>query len=184
MTCNRGHCRILLAVAIIVMAAPVAGVRAEGQTVKIGWLSQTVKRTLPLTYLDQPPQDEGIQGARLAIADNNTTGQFTGQSFQLVESVAPEDGDPAGAFRVLMAKGVRLVVTDLDAPQLLTIAALPDADHITLLDSGAADDRLRGAGLPREHPASVAEPGDVGRRAGSVSRRQALDQSAARRRPQ
>src|SRR5271170_1060852 len=140
-------CRVslLLAVAIIVMAAPVAGVRAEGQTVKIGWLSQTMKRTLPLGYLDQPPQDEGIQGARLAIADNNTTGQFTGQSFQLVESVAPEDGDPAGAFRVLMAKGVRLVVSDIDAQQLLTIAALPKAAHVTLLDSGAADDRLRGA---------------------------------------
>jgi ABC transporter substrate binding protein (PQQ-dependent alcohol dehydrogenase system) len=144
MTCNRGHCRILLAILIVVMTAPIAGVRAEGQTVKIGWLSQTMKRTLPLGYLDQPPQDEGIQGARLAIADNNTTGQFTGQSFQLVESVAPEDGDPAGAFRVLMARGVRLVVTDIDAQQLLTIAALPDAAHVTLFDSGAADDRLRG----------------------------------------
>src|SRR5271170_6024509 len=145
MTCNRGHCRILLAILIVVMTAPIAGVRAEGQTVKIGWLSRAMKRTLPLTYLDQPPEDEGIQGARLGIADNNTTGQFTGQSFELVESIAPAGGDLAGAFRVLMARGVRLVVTDIDAQQLLTIAALPDADHITLLDSGAADDRLRGA---------------------------------------
>jgi ABC transporter substrate binding protein (PQQ-dependent alcohol dehydrogenase system) len=145
MTCNRGHCTILLAVLIVVMAAPVAGVCAAGQTVKIGWLSQTMKRTLPLTYLDQPPQDEGIQGTRLGIVDNNTTGQFTGQSFELVESVAPESGDLAGAFRALMAKGVRLVVTDIDARQLLTIAALPDAANVTLLDSGAADDRLRGA---------------------------------------
>src|SRR5271163_643909 len=144
MTCKRGHSSLLLAIVVVVMAAPVAGVCAGGQIVKIGWLSQTMKRTLPLTYLDQPPQDEGIQGARLAIADNNTTGQFTGQSFQLVESVAPEDGDPAGAFRVLMARGVRLVVTDIDAQQLLTIAALPDAAHVTLFDSGAADDRLRG----------------------------------------
>jgi ABC transporter substrate binding protein (PQQ-dependent alcohol dehydrogenase system) len=144
MTCKRGHSAILLAIVVVVMAAPVAGVRAGGQTVKIGWLSQTTKRTLPLTYLDQPPQDEGIQGARLGIADNNTTGQFTGQSFELVESIAPAGGDLAGAFRVLMARGVRLVVTDIDAQQLLTIAALPDAAHVTLFDSGAADDRLRG----------------------------------------
>src|SRR5271170_6545326 len=140
--CGRGA--ILSAVLIIVMAVPTAAVRAGGQTVKIGWLSQTTKRTLPLTYLDQPPQDEGIQGARLGIADNNTTGQFTGQSFELVESIAPAGGDLAGAFRVLMARGVRLVVTDIDAQQLLTIAALPDAAHVTLFDSGAADDRLRG----------------------------------------
>src|SRR5271155_5660836 len=89
--CGRGA--ILSAVLIIVMAVPTAAVRAGGQMVQIGWLSQTARRTLPLTYLDQPPQDEGIQGARLGIADNNTTGQFTGQSFELVESIAPAGGD-------------------------------------------------------------------------------------------
>jgi ABC transporter substrate binding protein (PQQ-dependent alcohol dehydrogenase system) len=144
MICNRGRCAVLLAAVIAVMAAPLAGVRAGGQTVKIGWLSQSMKRTLPLTYLDQPPEDEGIQGARLGINDNNTTGRFTGQSFELVESIAPENGDLAGAFGALVAKDVRLIVTDLDAQELLTIAALPDAAHVTLLDSGAPDDRLRG----------------------------------------
>jgi ABC transporter substrate binding protein (PQQ-dependent alcohol dehydrogenase system) len=140
-------CRFLLRLAIVigVMAAPMIGVRAGGQTVKIGWLSQSMKRTLPLTYLDQPPEDEGIQGARLGINDNNTTGQFTGQSFELVESIAPENGDLAGAFRALLAKDVRLIVIDLDAQELLTIAALPDAAHVTLLDSGTPDDRLRGS---------------------------------------
>jgi hypothetical protein len=33
-------------------------------------------RTLPLSYLDQPPRDEGIK-AQLGVADNNTTGRFT-----------------------------------------------------------------------------------------------------------
>ena len=110
---------------------------------QIGWLSQSVKRTLPLSYLDQPPDDEGIQGARLGIADNNTTGQFTGQSFELVESIVPESGDVAAAFRDLAATGIRLIVTDLDAPRLLTVAALPDAAHATILNTAAPDDRLR-----------------------------------------
>ena len=73
---------------------------------KIGWLSQSMKRTLPLTYLDQPPEDEGIQGARLGIADDNTTGQFTGQSFELVESIAPDNGDVPAAFRDSRGKRV------------------------------------------------------------------------------
>jgi len=141
--CGRGA--ILSAVLIIVMAVPTAAVRAGGQMVQIGWLSQTARRTLPLTYLDQPPQDEGIQGARLGIADDNTTGQFTGQSFELVDSIAPEGGDVAAALHDLAAKGVRLVVTDLDAPQLLTIAGLPDAAHMTIFNTAAPDDRLRAA---------------------------------------
>src|SRR5215472_2651948 len=101
-----------LATAFAAATAPPAS-NAGAPTVEIGWLSQTVKRSLPLSYLDQPPTDEGIQGARLGIADDNTTGRFTGQSFELVESVAPEDGDAAAAFGGLAAKGVRLVVTDV-----------------------------------------------------------------------
>ena len=71
-----------------VAAVPAADVCAEEQAVKIGWLSQTANRTLSHAYLDQPPADEGIQGARLGIADNNTTGRFIGQSFELENSSA------------------------------------------------------------------------------------------------
>ena len=135
--------RLWLLVAVLAAAIALsAGVQAGGETVRIGWLSQTQKRTLPLTYLDQPPVDEGIQGARLGITDDNTTGHFTGQSFELVESVAPT-GDVATAFRDLAAKGVRLIVTDLDAAKLLAVASMPEAAQTTVFDAGAADDRLR-----------------------------------------
>ena len=85
----------LLMVILIVAAALAPAASAGEETVRIGWLSQAVKRSLPLSYLDQPPQDEGIQGARLGIADNDTTGHFTGQSFILAEAIVPEDGDVA-----------------------------------------------------------------------------------------
>src|SRR6266851_8205548 len=90
---------VLAAIAVV----PVTDVCAEGQTVQIGWLSQAVKRILPLSYLDQPPEDEGIQGARLGIADDATTGHFTGQSFELVERATPGDDDIAAALRNLAA---------------------------------------------------------------------------------
>src|SRR6266851_7365611 len=129
---------VLAAIAVV----PVTDVCAEGQTVQIGWLSQAVKRILPLSYLDQPPEDEGIQGARLGIADDATTGHFTGQSFELIESVAPETGDVASAFRDLTEKGIRLVVTDLAAPELLSIVRLPEAAAVTIFNTAAPDDRL------------------------------------------
>jgi ABC transporter substrate binding protein (PQQ-dependent alcohol dehydrogenase system) len=125
-------------------SVPISNVHADGQTVRVGWLSQVVKRTLPLSYLDQPPEDEGIQGARLGVADNDTTGHFTGQSFELVESIAPADGDLAAAFRDLAAKSVRLVVTDLAAADLLSVAGLPEATAATIFNTAAPDDRLRG----------------------------------------
>lgn len=141
---RRRGARGLLPVVVALVGAIAAGAASAGEeTVQIGWLSQALKRTLPLSYLDQPPEDEGIEGARLGIVDNNTTGRFTGQDFALVEAVAPEGGDIAAGLRELTANGVRLVVTDLAAPALLSAAGMPEAAGITLFNTGSADDRLR-----------------------------------------
>src|ERR1700759_3175962 len=130
--CLRGL--VQLALIVIAALAPAASGAGE-ETVQIGWLSQAVKRILPLSYLDQPPQDEGVQGARLGIADNNTTGHFTGQSFNLTEAIVPEDGDITAGLRELAAKGVRLVMTDLVAPELLAVAGVPQAAGVTFFDA-------------------------------------------------
>ena len=139
------HVGLLLGILIVAAAAlaPAASPAGE-EMVQIGWLSKAAKRTLPLSYLDQPPRDEGIQGARLGIADNDTTGHFTGQSFTLTEAIVPEDRDVAVGFRELAAKGIRLVVTDLAAPELLSVAGMPEATGTTFFNAGTADDRLRG----------------------------------------
>src|SRR6516165_10850337 len=141
---NRRNITSSLAVLAIVAAVPAANVFADEQRVQIGWLSQAAKRTLPLSYLDQPPEDEGIQGARLGIADDATTGRFTGQSFTLAAAIVPESGDVATGLRELSSNGVRLVVTDLSAPTLLSVAGSPEAAGVTFFNTGSADDRLRG----------------------------------------
>ena len=135
-----------LALLVLSISAAAADAGAGEETVRIGWLSHAVKRTLPLSYLDQPPPDEGIQGARLGIADDQTTGQFTGQSFALVETVVPEGGDVATGLHELAEQGIRLVVTDLAARELLAAAGSPEGASATFFNAGAAEDGLRGAG--------------------------------------
>jgi len=131
-------------VTLIVVLFLAVHANANETVVPIGWLSQAAKRTLPLSYLDQPPEDEGIQGARLGIADDATTGRFTGQSFTLAAAIVPESGDVATGLRELSSNGVRLVVTDLSAPTLLSVAGSPEAAGVTFFNTGSADDRLRG----------------------------------------
>jgi ABC transporter substrate binding protein (PQQ-dependent alcohol dehydrogenase system) len=133
----------LLVLGVFILALSTIAYGGE-EKIQIGWLSQTAKRTLPLSYLDQPPEDEGIQGARLGIADDETTGRFTGQSFTLTEAIVPESGDVATGLRELSSNGVRLVVTDLSAPTLLSVGGSPAATGITFFNTGSADDRLRG----------------------------------------
>ncbi|MGE0854722.1 MAG: hypothetical protein AB7L18_01380, partial [Hyphomicrobiaceae bacterium] len=46
------------------------------QVIRIVLARELRDRLPPLSLLDQPPKDEGVGGARLAIDDNNTTGRF------------------------------------------------------------------------------------------------------------
>jgi hypothetical protein len=52
--------------------------KAEDGVTRIGiaYLSQRAELPPKLSNLELPPEDEGIAGGRLSIADNNTTGRF------------------------------------------------------------------------------------------------------------
>lgn len=130
-------------------AAPAAGAAAttpgqpQAQSVRIGLL-RTYERTMALSVLDIPPEDIGVAGANLAIADNNTTGSFMGQNFELeVVTLAPGD-DVAEPARQMLADGIQYIVTDLSADDTLTVAELAGENDTLVFNAGALDDRLRG----------------------------------------
>jgi ABC transporter substrate binding protein (PQQ-dependent alcohol dehydrogenase system) len=128
----------------LAMASP-----AGAAEIDIAYLGLAQTRSLPLSYLDQPPNDEGVQGARLGLADNATTGKFVQQSYHLEEAVAPDADAVLAAVKRLSAAGYRNFVTDLPAPLLVRVADLPEAKDALLLDATATDDRLRGADCRR-----------------------------------
>ena len=119
--------------------------RADDVNVNIAYLALSVKRTVPQSFLEQPPTDDGVQGARLALADDQTTGRFLHQTYHLVESVTPDEQGVVDAFKRLAAEGQRVFVVDLPTPLLLRVADLPDAKDTTLLDATNQDDALRGS---------------------------------------
>jgi ABC transporter substrate binding protein (PQQ-dependent alcohol dehydrogenase system) len=116
---------------------------SSSSEVRIAYLTQPVRVTLPHSYLDAPPEDDGLAGARLGIVDNNTTGRFTKQAFALEEKVVAENADVVEAFRGIVASGIRLVVTDLPADRLMALAGMPEAKGTTFFNAGAKDDELR-----------------------------------------
>src|SRR4051812_35336333 len=107
-----------LVVAIILMfdligLADAAPAQRDRQTIAIGFITQHVEAPAPPSPLDVVADDEGVQGARLGLADNATTGRFTGQDFTLEQSEIEDAGGAGAAVRALAARGVRLIVADL-----------------------------------------------------------------------
>jgi ABC transporter substrate binding protein (PQQ-dependent alcohol dehydrogenase system) len=114
-----------------------------GLNVKIAILVRE-KAAPPLYDPTATPQDEALQGARLAITDNNTTGAFIGQHFDLEELVLGADQPAVDAARNLADKGIGLIIVDLPADDLLAVAdALKDRDAL-VFNVAAPDDFLRG----------------------------------------
>ena len=147
---TRPNCRALLFAAGAAAASLCAG-PTSAQTpapagpapIEITYLGLADAHTLPQSFLDQPAADDGVQGARLALNDDQTTGQFLGQSYHLNEDLAADAAAAIDAFKKGVSAGQRLFVTDLPAPLLLQLADLPEAKDVTLIDATTRDDALR-----------------------------------------
>ncbi len=111
-------------------------------TLSIGYVHwQHQVDTISLVF--QPAADNGRTGAEVGVADNNTTGRFLQQNFVL-ETVEVSTGqDPVPALEGLLAKGIRLVVTDLPAAGVLRMADAGASHGVVLFNAEAPDDALR-----------------------------------------
>ena len=143
MVLRRGNVR--WARAALAAACVLAGGRARAATIDIVYLGLQTAGRAPSAVLDAPPSDTGSRGAELAVADTNTTGRFTGQSFALHSTLARDPAALDAAFGKALGGGSRLFVTDVPAALLLRMADAPGAKDAVILDATQPDDALRGA---------------------------------------
>ena len=138
--------RISFMVCVAALALWAGAARAEQgnvAVVRIAVLSQLVERPPALSNLELPPDDSGLLGARMAIMENNTTGRFMKQRFELREKIVPVRGDVVAAFKELVGDGFRFIVANLSPGSLLRVADLPEAKEVLIFNAGAPDDILR-----------------------------------------
>src|SRR3569833_3047447 len=116
---------------------------ADPIEIGVGYLARAgVKSTLSL--VEQPADNDGLAGARLAIDDNNTTGKFLNQHFTLEERHL-KDGEDAAQAAVALAEHNGFIIADLQADQLLNAADALRERGTLLFNAGAIDERLREA---------------------------------------
>jgi ABC transporter substrate binding protein (PQQ-dependent alcohol dehydrogenase system) len=135
--------RVLLAAGLVLAPASIsAAAAADPVEIKIGYLHGT-ERKETISLLDLPSPDNGVAGARLGIEDNNTTGKFLNQHFELQEVRLSKTDDPGAAALEVAQKGIAFVLADLPADALLRAADAGRARGLLLFNVAATDDRLR-----------------------------------------
>src|SRR5450432_3854099 len=139
--CQGGNMIRLLAGAIGLGVLAGSALAADPVEIGIGYLHRGgVKPTLSL--VEQPADNDGLAGARLAIEDNNTTGKFLNQHFTL-DDTRVKDGDDVVKAATTLAEHDGFLILDLSADEVLKVAdALRDRGTV-LFDAASIDDRLR-----------------------------------------
>ena len=126
------------------------------QLVNVNLVYAKSKQIIDIAYLTQeqiaPPQlsnaepfikNKGIIGAELGIDDDNTTGEFTGQQFNLKKFIVPLDGNITDTFNKAISHHFQYVIVNLPATQLTQLADLPATKDLLLFDVATMDDALR-----------------------------------------
>jgi ABC transporter substrate binding protein (PQQ-dependent alcohol dehydrogenase system) len=121
---------------------------SETLDIPIALLGMEEERHIPLSLLQPTIDNSGEAGAGQGVSDNNTTGRFTGQSFQLTSVRIKADESAQQRFIDLHKQGIRLFLLNLPAGKLLKIAGLPEAKDSLLINIGARDDELRTQDCP------------------------------------
>jgi len=118
---------------------------ADTVAVEIVYISQKQTLKPALSNLDSIPKDEGLQGALLAIKDNNTTGKFTGHQFKLLEKQWPASSVSDADIHTFIANKSLLVVA-LDDNALARIKPLAAAQSTLIMDVVSRADHFRQQG--------------------------------------
>lgn len=126
--------------AICVVAAWAAPVRAVELSVE--YLRRDVPAPPTLSNLDPVPEDLGLAGARVGLADNMTTGRFLGHTYTLEITEVAQDDDLLAAARAALARTPYLIL-DAPAADLLAVADLPEAAAALIFNVSAGDSALR-----------------------------------------
>ncbi len=96
---------------------------------------------IPLSLLDLPAEKDGFLGVQLARNDNQTTGDFLGHSYELVELSVAVDENIVSAVSAIVGKEPAIILADLLADDVVALATAFSSSLI--FNTRAQDDRLR-----------------------------------------
>lgn len=109
----------------------------------IVYLTKDYEEPPPLSLVDKEVKDKGIQGARIALEEDNRTGRLLGQHYDLLETLLDKQAKPVDKAKELIAQGHNIIVADLERDDLLAVSDLPEAKNALILDVRTSDDALR-----------------------------------------
>ncbi len=138
------HVIRLAAILVALILTPLSVAAKDAITISTVILKVDERAAQPLSRLDLPAPNDGFAGAAVGLADNNTTGRFLGQSFEVTEVAAGPD-EAVAAAEAAVGDDAAAIIALAPAATLLALADHFADRDVIILNAAAPDDSLRNA---------------------------------------
>ncbi|MDO6564571.1 ABC transporter substrate-binding protein [Amphritea sp. 1_MG-2023] len=128
---------------ILAILLPALAQASETLTIRIGFIAYHPDQGPVLSNLIPEPKDRGFKGAELGIKDNNTTGRFLKQKFNLASELAESPEQVSSIAQGWLDQGIKLLVADLPATQLTQLVDLATKHGAAVFNAGSYANELR-----------------------------------------
>lgn len=135
--------RVLSLAAATMICGPAFAQAQALLEIPILYLEKKAEHPPTLSNFETIPEDQGVQGARLAMEDNATTGRFLKHDYSLTETLRDVGEDIVADAKAALEGGAWIAVLNMPHEDLLAVAALPEAADDLLFNAGTADVGLR-----------------------------------------
>lgn len=131
---------IIISCLAVLAVAPLSAAEID---VRIHYLEQTIDRPPSRSQLIVWPEDDGLQGAALAVADNNTTGKFLKHQYELEQTIVDNHADLMAAAKAILDRGAVMLLLNVPAEAVMQISDLPEAADDLLFNARSTRNSLR-----------------------------------------
>ncbi len=115
---------------------------AADMHVKVGIIHQ-LHGEETISILDRVSENDPVAGATLGSIDNNTTGKFTNQSFEIIDEPLKDSNELNASIKSLLDRHISLILADLPSDLLLKASELLTGKDALLFNISSFDDSIR-----------------------------------------
>ena len=135
--------RIFLSLIILFFSCIQTLMSAEIQQINIVHINRVIEREPTIYSINPEIVDNGILGSKMAIKDNNTTGQFTNQNFNLIEKKIKPKESAKEIFENLRKNKYKFFILNVSKDDFLEILSSDLIEGSIVINASLKDNDLR-----------------------------------------
>ena len=135
--------KIFLYIFLILISFTQKLISADIQQIQIVHLNRVIEREPTIYSINPEVIDNGILGSKMGIKDNNTTGKFTNQNFELIEKKITKKESAKQVFEEFRKEKYKFFILNVSKDDFAEIQSSDLIENSIVINASLKDNNLR-----------------------------------------